>query len=211
MTYQPGIPTGTVPLNQDYLNIQGNFTSLNTQWQVDHVPLTTTGGSPPNGYHTQVHLVPQSTPLATSGYGQVYSNTVNDGINTDQTLFFLTGGNRNLQLTRNFVPVSASNGYTFLPGGLILQWGLVNGTHGGDNHFNGGDSSSVTFATSNIAFPNNCFTVWAHPMYTTGNPPASSSSATVAIDRGFTRLSFNWSFASGSGSYTRFFWFAIGN
>jgi hypothetical protein len=114
MTYQPGIPTGSVPLNQDYLNIQNNFTQLNTQWQVDHVPLTSTSGSPPNGYHKSIHFVPQSTPSNVAGYSQLWSNTQNDGINTDQTLFYQTGtGNRNIQLTRNIAPKAASNGYSY--------------------------------------------------------------------------------------------------
>lgn len=136
MAYQPGIPTGSVPLNQDYLNIQGNFTSLNTQFNVDHVPLTDTSGTPPNGYHTFVHLVPFSTtvtnppnnqpvvaPAATVGYGQVFGATINDGINTDSALYYLSSGNRLTQLTRNIQPVTTANGYTSLPGGLILQWG----------------------------------------------------------------------------------------
>ncbi len=144
MTYQPGIPTGSVPLNQDYVNLQTNFGQLNTQFLVDHVPLTSTSGTPPNGYHTKIHMVPPSTPssnppsnyppngyTATAGYGQVFAPTTNDGINTDQTLFFLTGGNRLLQLTRNFVPVASANGYTFLPGGLILQWGTVTAAFSG--------------------------------------------------------------------------------
>jgi hypothetical protein len=139
MAYQPGIPTGTVPLNQDYLNLQGNFSSLDAQWKVDHVPLTNTGGVPPagdNGYHTFVHLVPFSTtttnptknqpvvaPAATAGYGQLFGAEINDGINTDQALYYLSGGNRLTQLTRNVQPVTAPNGYTFLPGGLLFQWG----------------------------------------------------------------------------------------
>ena len=36
MSYQPGIPTGFIGLNEDYLNIQNNFTELNTQFSVDH-------------------------------------------------------------------------------------------------------------------------------------------------------------------------------
>lgn len=141
MAYQPNIPSGTVPLNQDYLNLKGNFQSLDTQFLVDHVPLTDTSGTPPNGYHTQVHLVPFATnpptappnypvvagvngPTATVGYGQLFDVTVDDGINTDQSLYYLSGGNRLTQLTRNIQPsIVATPGYTYLPGGLLFQWG----------------------------------------------------------------------------------------
>lgn len=36
--YQPGIPTGTVNLDVDYLNIQGNFTQANVVFGTDHYP-----------------------------------------------------------------------------------------------------------------------------------------------------------------------------
>src|SRR5882757_6313099 len=115
-SYQPGIPTGSVPLNQDYLNIQGNFTSLNTSFSVDHSPLTT-ATSPPNGYHTFVHLVPFSNtvtnpttnqpvvaPSPNTGYGQLFGAQINDGLATDTALYHLTGGGLLQQLTRNIAP-----------------------------------------------------------------------------------------------------------
>lgn len=136
MTYQSGIPTGSVPLNQDYLNMQNNFSQLATQFAVDHVPLTSTSGTPPNGYHEAIHLVtvsststnpPNNQPIngytATGGYGQIFNAQINDGINTDEALYFLSGGNKLTQLTRNFAPVIGNPGATFLPGGLILNWG----------------------------------------------------------------------------------------
>lgn len=145
MTYQPGVPTGTVPLNQDYLNLQGNFGQLNTQWLVDHVPLTSTSGSPPNGYHLSIHMVPQASITNTPGYSQWYTQTVNDGINTDQILYYNTGtGNRTTQMTRNFVPVAATSGYTFLPGGFVLQWGTAT--------FTGSFSITYTIPLSNPAY-----------------------------------------------------------
>ncbi len=224
MSYQPGIPTGSVPLNQDYLNLQQNFTQINDQFMVDHVPLTSTSGTPPNGYHEAIHMVPVSTtasnppnnqPIngytATAGYGQLLDAEINDGINTDTALFFLTGGNKLIQLTRNVVPVMATNGYTFMPGGLIFQWGVINGTHGSDNHFNGGDTGTVTFASANIAFPKACFSIWSQPMFTSNNPPAFNGPGNLTMKTSFSRTSFSWFFASPSSSYTRIFWFAIGN
>ncbi len=134
MTYQPNIPTGLVQLDEDYQNIQDNFAQLNTQFNVDHVPLTSTSGTPPNGYHTRVHLVPANTPGTTNNYGQLYSKVVNDGYATDTLLFWKTGpamgSGLPLQLTSNVLPSATNDGYTFLPGGLILQWGF-NASPGG--------------------------------------------------------------------------------
>lgn len=138
MTYQPNIPTGSVPLNQDYLNLQQNFSQINSQFLVDHVPLTSTSGTPPNGYHEAIHMVPVSTtasnppnnqPIngytATAGYGQLLSPEIYDGVNTDTSLYYLSGGGRLTQLTRNFQPVAAASGYTSIPGGFVMQWGLA--------------------------------------------------------------------------------------
>lgn len=155
--YQPGIPTGTVDLDQDYLNIQRNFTQLDTTFGVDHV--TYSNATPQNGYHKSLHMNPVSTtvtnapnnqpvvpPTATSGFGQLFSSQINDGINLDESLYFLSGGNRLTQLTRNFQPVAGSNGYTSLPGGFILQWGEVGPT-----------AATSLVVPYNISFPNNNF------------------------------------------------------
>ena len=111
-TYQPNIPTGTVDLDIDYANLQGNFQQLDTQFGVDHIPFSNSSGTPPtgiNGYHQYVHFNPFSTtttnppnnypvvpgtnaPSATAGFGQLFSTQSNDGINTDEILWYLSGG-----------------------------------------------------------------------------------------------------------------------
>jgi hypothetical protein len=205
MAYQPGVPTGSVPLNQDYANVMGNFGSLNSQWQVDHVPLTDTSGTPPNGYHTYVHLVPFSTPTtnpppnypivtgvngpaATAGYGQLFGVTVTDGLNTDSSLYYLSGGGLLTQLTRNLEPLSASVGYTFLPGGLLLQWGN-----------NGSSNVDITFPKQ---FPNAVFNISVTPIgsLAVSPSPAIFSSSTVKFQ----------SKNSAAQGYN-FSWIAIGN
>lgn len=209
--YQPGIPTGTVNLDVDYQNIQANFQQLDTTFAVDHV--TFSNATAQNGYHQSVHLNPVSTtstnppnnqpvvsPVAVAGIGQLFSSEINDGINADSALYFLTGDNRLMQLTRNFVPVSASNGYTFFPGGLIVQWGQVTST--------ASSFQTLTFATNNIAFPNNCFSVWTQPY---GSSSVPGSQATVEIRKStISATSFDWVFVTNSGAYTGFFWIALG-
>lgn len=50
--YQPLIPTGTVNLDVDYLNLQGNFTQLNVVYGTDHYPFD--NATPNQGFHNQV-------------------------------------------------------------------------------------------------------------------------------------------------------------
>lgn len=206
-SYQPGIPTGTVNLDVDYQNIQNNFQQLDTTFGQNHV--TFSNGTPQNGYHTKVALTPMATPAAIAGYGQLFSNTVTD-VNNDTALFWLTGGNRLIKLTENIVPVASGNGYSFLPGGLIVQWGRK------ITPLTGGSGGTITFATEsgtdNIAFPNNCFAVWTNLIYVSGNLPTSDNAATIAIQNpGFGATSFTWRCQTPSNRYTGFFWMALGN
>jgi hypothetical protein len=138
--YQPNVPTGLVDLDVDYAALQGNFQAANTSFGVDHVAFDNTTAQ--NGYHEDIHFNPESTtatnapnnyvagtqypqgiPATVAGIGQLFSSSVNDAINTDTGLYWLTGGGRQIALTRNLVPILAADGVTFLPGGLILQWG----------------------------------------------------------------------------------------
>lgn len=185
--YQPGIPTGTVPFNQDYLNIKGNFQQLDTSFGIDHVKYSV---STNNGYHTVLHLVPQSTPSAVSGIGELFCKTMNDGINTDTTFYFQTGGGKLIQMTRNIQPVTTSPAITFLPGGLLLQAG---------NLANPGSSGTITFPQ---AFSSTPLNIQISITYKNASNTAVIQSST-ASSTGFTYL------ISGS-SATRIYWLAIG-
>lgn len=202
MAYQPNIPTGSVPLNQDYLNIQGNFSSLNTSFGRDHQPLTT-ATFPPDGYHTWVHLVPFSTtasnppnnqpvtaPAATAGYGQLFGAQINDGINTDQALYYLSGGNRLTQLTRNIQPLATATGYTFLPGGLIMQWGTA--TSGAGVTFN----VAAKFTT--------LFSIQITPFSAGGAQTITSAPQTFNV------LSTGFTVGNNSGNLFNYYWMAFG-
>lgn len=217
--YQPGIPTGTVNLDVDYKNIKNNFGQLDTTYGTDHVPYSQALN---NGFHNIIREVPFSTtasnppknqpvaqPAATPGIGTLFTAEVNDGVSIDTALYYLTGANKLQQLTRNLVPVGLTNGYTFLTGGFILQWGIVNGTTLPDNHFSPGVSNSVNFSTNNIAFPNNCFTIWTQGFYKTTNLPTNA--ATFAILNTFSKTGFVWRAATQSVAYTSFMWIALGN
>lgn len=202
-SYQPNIPTGNVPLNQDYLNVQANFQQLNTTYSTDHIAFTVVAN---NGYHTVVHMVSNSTiasnppnnypitpPPAIGLTGELFTTQSNDGVNPDEILWYQSGGGRLMQLTRNFVPVASANGSTFLPGGLILQWGTLTTT---------GILTTVSF---NFSFPANCFIVLTEPNVAAvnGNQQFSVSSKST------TGFSFGTNTGYSVGS--NFFWAAIGN
>lgn len=209
MTYNTNIPTGTVPLNLDYINIRNNFSALNTIFGVDHVVYTST--EVPAGYHTVLHLVPPSVdPSPVTGYGVFYNKLYNDGINTDTSLIFLTSLGKRIQLTRNVTPRANTNGYSFWPGpannngAILTQWGVVNSV----------SSGTVTFATSNIDFPNNCFNVTTQPFYNGSSAPGSRATVAIKINVDSMTMKptgFSWTFLTDSSSWSGFYWTAIGN
>lgn len=219
-TYQANIPTGTVNLDVDYINIRNNFTQLDTTFGVDHV--TFSNQSAQNGYHTSIHFNPVSTvatnppnnyvpstatpaavPATSGGFGQLFSAQVNDGVNADEALYWLTGGGRVIPLTRNFAANSAARGYTMLPGGLIYQWGRVNLSSSSSQ------SGTVNFTSGGgIAFPNACFFVNVSLIAPSGG--TGSSNNTMSVRDSVSTTSFVYQY-QGSGTYNGFYWTAVGN
>ncbi len=215
MTYQPNIPTGSVALDQDYLNLQGNFQSLNTIYATDHTGLTITDPTQGPGYHKSVHLVPFSSttsnppnnqpvlqPTTTPGFGILYDAETNDGIDTDQTLYFKTGDGKNIQLTRNVLPLATDNGYSYLPGGFIISWGV---------QLLGGETQQAGTVAFPQQFTTDCFTIQL-TLVSRASPSTSSSDNTVSVVNGTkNNLGFNYKYnGEGGTNYPSFFWLAIG-
>lgn len=202
MNYQPNIPTGTLNLSVDYQNLRSNFQALDTIFGVDHVPYS--NATAQKGYHESIHFNPVSTtstnpttnyppahPGAISGYGQLMSAQVNDGLSTDTALYFLTGAGILQQLTSNVAPSVTANGYTFIPGGLLLQWGQVS-------------------IGSTASFPRP-FSATPFGVYTTFTRAGSiSSNHTLAITSVST-TGFSYSTNLGGSPPTGFYWIAIGH
>lgn len=194
-TFTPGYPPDNSSLGQTKSTIRDNIDGTFQTLAIDHIDNNGQPGSKPAGYHNVIHLVPQgSDPVAIPGYGQLYSKTVNS-FTTDEALFWQTGMGLIAQLTVNLTPSGVTNGYTFIPGGLILQWGRVS---------SGDDEGTTNF---NITFPSNVFVV-----ILTSTTSAETSHANGMYWQPSADLDkFTWVQASPATSQTGFAWFAIGN
>ena len=142
MTYNPAIPQSTDLISNSQPQILTNFGQLNTQYAADHDGLTTVTQS---GMHNQVtFLANQAAPSLTrngvAGVAGLYANT--DGTNSQ---LFFQNASGSIPITGK--SVAGANGYTTLPGGLILKWGAATGLV---------DNSLITFP---VAFPTGCYTV----------------------------------------------------
>lgn len=119
--YTANIPISGQSLNVTKNPINSNFQAINQLIAVNHVGFNLTG----LGKHNMCELVAQaSTPTTLSGENTLFSQTVG------ATELFYTpdaGGNA-YQLTTSDDTLIASfgdspNGWTFLPGGLIMNYG----------------------------------------------------------------------------------------
>lgn len=225
-TYSPSVPTGTVPLDQDYKNLQLNFSQADISFGVDHLKFS--NNTPQNGYHTVIHEVPFGTwnpaspgtglPTNIAGYNQIIAMNWTPDFATataDTQLFALTGNGGKSQLTGSSVQ---TDGWQWV-GGILIQWGIVPPPAASSGSFSGGNANgSVTYqnrgpASQGIPFPNNCFVVIATPFWTTTAP---SGEASVNIQRSATApfypiTGFTYQMNSNSSQYTGFNWIAIGN
>ena len=113
-----------------------------------------------------------------------------------------SSGNVLLDVARSLT----TNGYLTLSDGLIIQWGR--GTAASQNS---GTSTTVTFSTSNIAFPTACFAVWVQlENLASGGAVAGTSWALVTA---LSATAFTWQRGNNGNLDTAkdYFWFAIGN
>jgi hypothetical protein len=202
--FNPAIPQGNTFLSVDVNNIRNNFNQLNTTYAVDHIPLTQVAN---NGIHKQVNMLNQETP-ALLGDLNLYAQVAN-GVSA----LWAQNTSGSLPLFAGPANGSPNIGFTSMYGGIIIQWGFVNGTHGSaPKNFNPGDTSTVTFQPG--IFPHACFGVWTQLNYN-GTAPASTGNGNISIDTNsgtFSKTSFNWTaIINNSSKYTQFFWVAIGN
>jgi hypothetical protein len=163
-----------------------NTQSINSIINVDHYSFGQ-GPSTNDGIHKQATMLAGSAPSLPAGnYGAYFSNLVSANAWPAWTN---SAGTFNLMQA---APVASANGYIYLPGSILMQWG----------DFNPNSSTSVSF---NIAFPNN---VWNIQL--TGSA-SNNSSFRNGVSTGTVTLSgFTWQGTVDS-HWTPIYWLAIGN
>lgn len=202
--YSKNIPFATNNPSVDQPKMLRNTNSTEELIDVDHYSFNNKYG----GTHKFVQLrntdpgngvIPAG--LQGNGWETLYSS-VKAGLGE---LWYVQGNvATGVQLTGPFVPQALQQGYAFISGGMLLQWGRVSSTS---------NSGTVNFvADGGIAFPNACFSVTISPKYTSsfGTP---SQRTTYAIDTtSLSAAGFDWlQLPTGGIQFTGFFWMAVGN
>lgn len=154
MSYDPNIPNASDFLADSQGQLKINFQQLDAGFAFDHYQFS--DGTANRGKHKAVEMVDQATPAGDAGQSNLWSNT--DG--TTSQLYYMNEASTNVYQLTKAIDASYANfgnavynsgntvnaGWTFLPGGLILQYGTtVNITNAG--------STLITFPVTYASAP----------------------------------------------------------
>lgn len=193
--YNPAIPQATDQISQSQPKLLQNAGSIMSILDVNHGDFASNIA----GQHNYVQMPPQSAPPGTIA-GEVGLYNYTDGtINQmwvrreDTTSIPMTKANLNLP------------GYSYLPSGLILQWGLNTGT--------GVALNAVTYL---LTFPTRTLSIQVTPAVSSATDPDSAMTVIAAGGMAPTTTGFHLMInrrTSSSGQpqpNSQFYWLAIG-
>lgn len=198
--YFPNVPNAPDDPADDQPEMQVNTLSIQNLIGVDHLGFNAIVNSIPNsgGFHTVIHLTQQSgNPAAVGTIGQIWSKQVTFNGITDEALFFRPGGASADRITQLTVPVNTNlneNGYAYLPGGILMQWGR-----------DGAITGTVVFP---IAYSSIAYNVQLTPHI---NGASSSSRITLGVETSsITATQFKYQLFFSNVGITSISWVAIG-
>lgn len=215
--YTRDIPESDHSPSTDQPNMRTNTNSIDSLISIDHYSFEQLNF---DGTHKQVQLrnaagINGTIPAGLQGNGweTLYaSTTAGNG-----ELWFVRGASATgVQLTGPGTPTISGNGSTFLPGGLILNWGFYDAALG---NFSSGSTSTKndippqSLITLTTPFPNNMFIVGGNLTYSEGNLPSGTGTLNIRksqLNSGpITTLS--WQVYTDTNNYLGFVWWALGN
>ena len=219
--YLPGIPTASERLRDSQPQIQANFASIMSVLDANHVDFLDPNNA---GFHNFLSMVPQSNlvanqPVAPTGGMVIYNAIPNKVADVN---FPVTVPTSELNLIRfgsvaivpftasilsvNATPGNVSSGWTYLPSGILMQWGSTSGGALAGNAW--------TLITFPMAFPNACFSISVSPKVITPQPSNAQTTTLIDLNSTWTAANFyvfNRRTDAGFGYASDCTWFAIGN
>lgn len=134
--FTPDIPTANMSLGTSRTKILNNFTALNRTISKNHFGPDTSN----EGKHIYINLPIMTADFPTNPAGQLSLYTKDVGGRS--TLFYKKDNSINQWQLTGIDPLASNNGYTFLPGGILIQWGSSALTE------SNGVSQNISFPTS---------------------------------------------------------------
>lgn len=216
MAYLLNKPQATDLLSESQPVIRDNFNTADSVMSIDHYPFSDATAN--KGQHkviqqyqsnrtrSGVGATTANFPAAAATIGKLFTAAYTPDstvTSADTQLFFLTGNGGLSQLTGNST-AGITDGWCW-SSGILIQWGRVTGLLGTTNQF--GDIVVKDRVAGAIPFPNNIFNVQA-TLISTGS--GITDRGTVSF-RAISTNQLRWVVTQGSGGYSGFYWYAIGN
>lgn len=192
MTYTPDVPLPTDLPSDSQQTFRTNFNQLNTIFTENHFAFNDPTASLRGKHNWVTFPVRAADPpgLGATEIGLFCENlTLGDGT-TPTELVMKRGGGSRIYLTGP-EPSAVANGYTFLPGKLLIQWGKDTAASGDTAH------------SFNINFTGNAYSVVVTVDHNSSTATSFNLSATPS-NSGF-RI------RNGDSSGHTFYWIAIGH
>lgn len=197
--YTGGLPNPPNLPAQDVEDMQINCNSVESWAQQDHFGFNDDNGGWHQNVRLQNHAAPGNPAFSGDPGGVLYSNNPVASANNPGWPFWQNNLGT-FQITGSAsanIPSAIANGWSFLPGGVIMQWGNVALPP---------NTAPVVFP---IPFPTNCFIVTGSLGNNVIGIPAINATLTVysVAAGGFSYAVIN----NVANIYTNFSWVAIGN
>lgn len=180
-TYNDGVPGSNNDPSEDQPDMLVNTQSIQGILDIDHFTFGT--GIDVDGRHKQASMKNQSAPGIPTGFNGIYY------VNNNVPMFQNASNANNNIATYVGTPVTAQAGQTFLPGGILMQWGRVNSPS----------------STGSVVFPT-AFSV-TYNVQITMQRNSSSSTQGMYVNGNPSTTGFSYNGSSGGNAL---FWVAIG-
>ena len=187
-TYTPSVPQAAQTISSTQAPIQSNFQAISDLVAVNHTPFGSNAAVP--GTHATITFADQSASVPSnppSGQVNLYNN-IGSGSIAELYLQYPTGAPG---VPTNPIPItvgSAGGGYTYLPTGIIMQWGIKTASSSG--------SVITSFDTTHAPFTSAPYAILVTPY---------GSSTTIYVTAKSTT-----NFTANISSNGQFSWLAIG-
>jgi len=196
--YNLDTPLATNKPSVDQPKMKLNTNNIDNFLSVDHFGFNINNG----GTHQQCQLfeVPGGNGTIPSGLQGLNFETLYSSLTSGVgDLWFVRGASgTGIRLTGPGTPSANFNGYTTLPGGILMQWGRSAGN----------SLSSTGLITFPTPFINNVFVIC--PTLISKSAGTSETNTVSYITGSQTLTNWRWNY-TGTTSYVGFYWVAIGN
>lgn len=206
-TYISGYPPDGFSLGNTKTTIRGNLDGTFQTLGIQHYNQNSGNiSSGLVGKHQYITFPQQGfQPTTAAGEIELFNGALPTGGNYNLA-YIGSGSSTAVQLTRSEIPKAMQNGYSWMAGNILWQWGLNNAPSSGSFALGLAAGTYVFAANGNVDYSANPFIIQATLI---GSSSAISGTGTVSIISA-TATEFKWAFNGAGTSYLGFYWTAIG-